>query len=100
NCGFHAEIKVGPDGPRIIEIAARLGGDRIATHLTPLSTGIDLVRAVLDVSLGKAPRVTRRWSRGAAIRYFDAERSGVLSAIHGLERIPEMPGFEMLVAGA
>jgi biotin carboxylase len=99
NCGFHAEIKISAAGPRIIEIAARLGGDRIATHLTPLSTGVDLVRAVLDISLGKAPEVTPKWERGSAIRYFQAGRSGVVRAIHGLEDIPKMPGFELLVAG-
>src|SRR5262249_8694674 len=93
------EIKVSSDGPHIIEIAARLGGDRITTHLTPLSTGIDLVRALLDIALAKEPDLTPRHNRGAAIRYFDAGRSGVVLAIRGLERIPEMPGFELLVAG-
>jgi biotin carboxylase len=100
NCGFHAEIKVCPDGPRIIEIAARLGGDRIATHLTPLSTGVDLVGAILNIALGKAPDIEPRWRRGAAIRYFNAERSGTLTAVGGLDGIPEMPGFELLDGGA
>ena len=99
NCGFHAEIKVCPSGPRIVEIAARLGGDRIATHLTPLSTGVDLVGAILDISRGKAPAVQPKWNRGSAIRYFDAGRCGVIAAVRGLEDIPQMPGFELLVAG-
>jgi biotin carboxylase len=99
HCGFHAEIKVGPAGPRIIEIAARLGGDRIATDLTPLSTGVDLVRAVLDIALGRTPDVSPKWIRGAAIRYFDARRSGTLSGVRGLSDIPAMPGFERLAAG-
>src|SRR5207245_2567041 len=96
DCGFHAEIKWSPDGPRLIEIAARLGGDRIATHLTPLSTGVDLVRAVLDISLAKPPDVAPRWNRGAAIRYFNAGRQGVVTAIRGLYEIAKMPGFELL----
>jgi len=99
HCGFHAEIKIGPAGPRIIEIAARLGGDRIATDLTPLSTGVDLVRAVLDIALGGTPDVAPGWTRGAAIRYFDARRSGTLSGVRGLDVIPAMPGFERLAAG-
>jgi biotin carboxylase len=99
DCGFHAEIKVSAAGPRLIEIAARLGGDRIATHLTPLSTGVDLVGAIVDISLGKAPDVTPKWSRGAAIRYFNARRSGTIKAIRGLAGIPKMRGFELLVAG-
>src|SRR5207247_317990 len=99
NCGFHAEIKVCAGGPRIIEIAARLGGDRIATDLTPLSTGVDLVGAILDISLGKPPCIEPKWNRGAAIRYFDAGRSGTIAAIRGLEAIHEMPGYEFLRAG-
>ncbi len=100
NCGFHAEIKVCSEGARIVEIAARLGGDRIATHLTPLSTGIDLVSAILDIALGKPPAMEPKWHRGSAIRYFDAGRCGVLASVSGLEDIPAMPGFELLVAGS
>ena len=37
----HVEIMVTEDGPKIIELGARLGGDFIATHLIPLSTGLD-----------------------------------------------------------
>jgi len=80
-------------------VAARLGGDRIATHLTPLSTGVDLVAAILNISLGKPPDVQPRWHCGAAIRYFNAERSGAITAVRGLDDIPKMPGFELLVAG-
>ena len=35
----HTEIKVTSEGPKIVEIGARLGGDNITTHLVPLSTG-------------------------------------------------------------
>ena len=36
---------------------------------------------------------------GAAIRYFNAKRSGTIMAIRGLSDIPKMRGFELLVAG-
>jgi biotin carboxylase len=99
NCGFHAEIKACAGGPRIIEIGARLGGDRIAAQLTPLSTGVDLVGAILDISLGRAPTVEPKWNRGAAIRYFNAGRAGALTAIRGLADTRKMPGFELLRDG-
>ena len=41
----HTEIKVTADGAKIVEIAARLGGDFITSKLVPLSTGVDLVGA-------------------------------------------------------
>ena len=39
----HTEIKVTKEGPKIVELAARLGGDFITSRLVPLSTGVDLV---------------------------------------------------------
>lgn len=48
----HTEIKVTATGPKIVELGARLGGDTITTHLVPLSTGVDLVKACIDSALG------------------------------------------------
>lgn len=56
NGASHTELKIAPDGTiRIIEIGARMGGDCIGSHLVHLSTGIDYVRAVVDVALGREP---------------------------------------------
>ena len=98
NCGFHAELKIAPCGPCIVEIAARLGGDHISTDLTRLSTGTDLVGAVLDIALGRRPDLTARRSQGSAIRYFQLPASGELVEIRGLEAIPRRTGFHYLCA--
>ena len=95
-CGFHAELKMTQSGPRIIEIGARLGGDRISTHLTPLSTGVDLVSAAIDVALGRTPDLQIRFNRGSAIRYLHASPGGVVTAIGSLDGIRGMPGLELL----
>jgi biotin carboxylase len=96
NCAFHAELKFSNRGPRIIEIGARLGGDRISTHLTPLSTGIDLVRASIQIAVGRSPELTGTWNRGSAIRYFHAPRLGRLKAVSGLDDVSKRPGLEFL----
>jgi biotin carboxylase len=98
DCAFHAEVKFSALGGRLIEIGARLGGDRISTHLTPLSTGVDLVRASIDVALGRKPDLSLRWNRGAAVRYFQAPQCGCVHAIEGLDEILRMPGLELLFA--
>lgn len=55
----HAEIKIADDGTiRIIEIGARMGGDCIGSDLVYYSTGIDFVKAVIDVACGKEPDLT------------------------------------------
>lgn len=96
DCGFHAELKVTESGPRLIEIAARLGGDRISTHLTPLSTGVNLVRATLEIALGRKPRLIPGPARGAAIRYFQVPATGFLQQVQGLEDLACLPNLEYL----
>jgi biotin carboxylase len=95
-CAFHAELKISTTGAQLIEIGARLGGDRISTHLTPLSTGVNLVRVAILLALGACPPSPRLWERAACIRYFDVQRAGTLRAVHGLRRLYEIPGVEVI----
>jgi biotin carboxylase len=99
-CAFHAELMVTRDGPKIVEIGARLGGDRIATHLTPLSTGVNLLRAAIMIALGQDPDITPKRARGAAIRYFHAAGCGTVETVEGLDEIPSLPGLELLYAAS
>ena len=56
NSASHSEIKIAPDGSiRIIEIGGRMGGDCIGSDLVKYSTGIDYVRAVIQVACGLEP---------------------------------------------
>ena len=56
NSASHSEIKIdGKGNIRIIEIGSRMGGDAIGTDLVYYSTGIDFVRAVIDVACGREP---------------------------------------------
>lgn len=81
NAPAHVEIKVTEEGPKIVELAARLGGDFITSGLVPLSTGIDMVGASVLLATGQAPDLTPRWNRGAAIHFIHAEQEGVLARI-------------------
>lgn len=81
NCAAHAEIKVQDDIPYIMEIGARLGGDFIATELTHLSTGIDMVAAAINVALNIEPQLSPTENKHAVcIRYF-CPRPGILKSI-------------------
>lgn len=89
----HVEIKVTPErGPVMVELGARMGGDNITTHLVPLSTGVDMVKATIRVALGETPDVDPKWHRASAIRYIVAPL-GTIKAINGVdaaERIPDI----------
>lgn len=81
NCAAHAEIKWQKNKAYIMEIGARLGGDFISTELTHLSTGIDMVAAAINVSLGITPDLTPvHEKQGACIRYFSPP-PGILVSI-------------------
>lgn len=55
-CGFHVDIMVTADGPKILEIGGRLGGEFINSHLIPNSVaGFSPYRAVLEIACGKIP---------------------------------------------
>lgn len=92
----HAELKVTPDGPKIVEIAARLGGDFITSRLVPLATGVDMVGSSILLALHRPADTTRRWDRGSAIRFFGAEKEGILRRICQDGDVAHMPGVEEL----
>jgi biotin carboxylase len=91
----HTEIIVTKEGPKIVELGARLGGDCITTHLTPLSTGVDMVRSCIAIALGEAPDLTPKFSKGSAIRYFN-QTPGVVQEISGIEKAEKMPGVRQV----
>ena len=56
----HTELKIDEGGNiKLIECGARMGGDCIGSDLVKLSTGIDFVGAVIDVSCGRAPALKK-----------------------------------------
>lgn len=83
----HSELKIDDSGNiKIIEIGARGGGDCICSSLVELSTGIDFVKAVIDVALGVQPDTTPKYDKAAAIRYImdrsDLDAYAVLKREH------------------
>jgi len=87
----HTELRLAKEGPRVMEVGARLGGDRITSDLVPLSTGIDLMEAVILVSLGRSPQMTPRCEKGSAIRYLRVP-PGRITAIRGIESAGSVEG--------
>lgn len=87
----HVEIMMTEDGPKMIELGARMGGDCIATHLVPLSTGIDMVKASIQAALGEKPDLKPGVKRGSAIRYLK-EQHGTIQSVSGVEEARKMKG--------
>lgn len=87
----HAEIIVTEDGPKMVEIGARMGGGCITTHLVPLSTGINMTQATIETALGQKPEITKNFDKGAAIRFL-LPPGGRIVDISGVEEAKALPG--------
>jgi biotin carboxylase len=84
----YTQLRIGADGPQVIEVAARLGGGHDA-ELVQAAVGVDLNGLALDAALGvplepprPAPQV------GGAVTRFLVAPAGVL------ERVDVPPGVE------
>lgn len=89
----HTEIKVTEDGPKVVETAARLGGDFITSRLVPLSTGVDLVGASVRLAAGEKPDLSVKWQRAAAIHFIQSGK-GRIRCLEAGEEISGMAGVE------
>jgi biotin carboxylase len=92
----HTEFRLTPDGPRIIEINVRLGGDLIP-YLGYLALGIDLAGAAADLALGRQPLIAPVRHGAAAVRFFYPTADMRIEQV-GLRRsVDAYPGLERFV---
>ena len=91
----HVEMKVTSRGPVMIELGARMGGDNITTHLVPLSTGIDMVKATIMIALGEEPDIIPTLHCSSAIRYFEVP-FGTIKSIKGVEEANKIAGIKQI----
>jgi len=89
----HVEIMLTKDGPKMVEIGARMGGDCITTHLVPLSTGVDMVRSTIENACGQKTNIEPLFEKGSAIRYFKT-KVGIIKSISGVEKAKAISGVK------
>lgn len=87
----HVEIMVTENGPKLIELGARLGGDCITSHLVRLSTGIDMLQETIKTLCGERPDLTPKYSKCATIRFVMPEKTGIFRGIEGIEQALSIP---------
>ncbi|HEY3611972.1 MAG TPA: ATP-grasp domain-containing protein [Pseudonocardiaceae bacterium] len=76
----HTEFRLGADGPRLLEVNARLGGDMIP-YLGYLATGVDIALAAADVAAGRRPDTSPSHHKVAAVAFRYPERDITVEAV-------------------
>jgi biotin carboxylase len=92
----YTQVRIGPEGPQVMEVAARLGGGHDA-ELAQLALGVDLNGLAIDAALGEAI-----WSAalhavpqvGGAVVRFLVPPEGVLQGIDGVEEARAFDGVQ------
>ena len=85
------DMVLSKDGPKVIEVATRLSGGWFSTDQIPLSTGVDLIKAAINQSLGiyiNPKNLIPKYHKGVAIRYFFPE-PGIISRINNIDLFNE-----------
>ena len=100
----YTQLVLGPDGPRVMELAARLGGGHDA-ELCRLALGIDLNGLALAAALGEPVELPEPEPAPGAVVRFLVPPEGVLEDVSGLQealavdgvvdaRVYRQPGWE------
>ncbi|HON78109.1 MAG TPA: alpha-hydroxy-acid oxidizing protein [Spirochaetota bacterium] len=88
------DIKITEAGPMIGECAARLSGGFMSAYTYPLSTGVDLMRAAVEVALGQEPGNLEPVMNRVCIERAIIPEPGIVRKIAGLEDALKIPGIK------
>ncbi len=77
----HSEVILSDNGPKIVEVNPRPGGDQIWSKLVPLSTNIDILELTIMNSLGHSFELNSIENSVASINYFYSEKNSFLDKI-------------------
>jgi biotin carboxylase len=95
----HAELRLSPRGPVILEVAARSIGGLCARTLR-FGAGISLEEIIVAHALGRPLRELRREARAAGVMMLPIPRAGVLHGASGLEAARAIAGIDDVVITA
>lgn len=89
----HAELRLGPRGPVVLEVAARTIGGLCARALR-FGAGLSLEEVVVAHALALPIASLEREARASGVMMLPIPKRGILHAVGGVERAREVPGVE------
>jgi biotin carboxylase len=95
----HAELRLSPSGPVVLEVAARSIGGLCARTLR-FGAGISLEEVVIAHAMGLPIASLRRETRASGVMMIPIPRRGILHGVGGVEAAARLPGVEDVVITA
>jgi hypothetical protein len=96
NGAAKGDIKLTPSGPAVGEIAARLSGGYMSGWTFPLSCGVEVTEAALNIAVGLPPGdLSPRFAAVSAERAF-ISIPGRIRALEGLAEVRQVDGLQEL----
>ena len=90
---IHAELRLSPDGPRVLEIAARsIGG--LCGRALRFGVGVTLEELILRHALGSAAEPPPREQRAAGVLMLPIRKRGTLEEVRGVDEAAKVPLVE------
>jgi biotin carboxylase len=92
----YTQLRIGPEGPQVIEVAARLGGGHDA-ELAKLALGVDLNGLALHAALGEpiwSAALRAEPQVGGAVVRFLVPPEGVLQEVEGADEARAVEGVQ------
>jgi hypothetical protein len=87
----HVEFIQTQTGPKLLEIGARPGGNRI--RILEMTYGIDQIFAYYQILCGQSPTARAVQEQPSAIVTPFPRRQGMLHSFHDLDRLRELPSY-------
>lgn len=101
NGASHTEIILDEnDNLHIVEVAGRMGGDFIGSHLVELSTGFDFLKATVDVALGcfnYDKYVFPKKNEFSGVYFLSGQKGKIIDVIYKTEEFPEVVDIKGLI---
>ena len=92
NCGFHCELRITPEGPVLIEIAARLPGGPLQPGYQK-AYGVDLTSALVDIWLGRKVNLKPNLKNYILQKAVFPRKNGKIINVKGLRKIKKIKGI-------
>lgn len=91
------DIKITAEGPKVVEVAARLSGGWMSAYTYPLSSGVNLYRAAIQIALGQSPDALKPTTSLVSAERALIPPPGKILTIQGVDEARKIKGVKEII---